>query len=547
MPQTTNLSYFANQKKQESDKSSKIKRTSNNSIVLDILIVFAIVIVISVGLRLLNDFVINPSHTGQTLNPFAINAAIAAEPTDTAAFFNQSHTYVNIKPNQGFTFILTFKNTGDSTWTNENVYLKSSTTALKFRHDFWPDPYLPAQLQEEVVPPGEYGNFKFALQAPPNLGLYEGNFLLVNNNVLIHGGHSAVKMNVVTDPNSVAPKVVTTDPTPVPTQPAPNIPLASQSCTVEFRIAATLDGTEGVDNYACKDHYGLPADGPEMRVGLFHTEEMTTMKNTHDWTVLDEDGTLLASFPPSVEVGFFYDQPRAEYSFVYDGVTTRTAKYLQMKNPHPDGMWTVTSYHNSPSYNPAIDYNDFIGDFEYRYNDSRERTWLIEILPMNTYLKGIQETTNYDPIEYLKTMSVAARTYAMYHYDRNTKHDDEFYHVDSRFDQVYKGYVSMLIFPRVGEAVDATRGIVGTYENKIIVAPYFSRSDGRTRSFGEVWNGDVDYLISVPTPYTEGRELFGHGVGIDATDALHRADLDGWKYDQLLKYYYTGIDLERFY
>lgn len=499
-------------------------------VVIDILIIFFLVTLIAVALRLLYDAFFNKNEN------LLINDVYAAEPTLKAQLIEQSHSYVNIKPLTGFTFTLKYKNTGEVVWTKKHVYLKSLTTALTFRHKFWIDPYIPATLIEDKVAPGEIGTFKFALLAPKNFNKYTGEFILVNDNVMIPGGDATVTMNVVDDPSQYAS-----------TSTPPNITTpnnTNQVCSINFRLANLIEGNEELDNSACVSTFNLPSDGPLIRVGIYHTQNIISIKNNKAWQIKDSNDTLLGSIPAEIEVNFFYDNNTAKYSFDYNGKTIRTDSYLSLKNIE-QGIFTITSYHDIPSYNKNIDYNDFIGDLEIRHNDSKDRTWVIEILPMETYLKGVQETTNYDPIEYLKAMSVAARTYAAYHYDRTGKHKDEFFHVDSTYDQVYRGYVSMLLFPRVGEAVDATRGIVATYNNKVIVAPYFSWSDGRTRSFAEVWGGDVPYLISVPTPYTQGRTLHGHGVGIDATDAKARAKKDGWTYDKILKYYYTGVKLEK--
>lgn len=538
-----NLSYFANKKK--SEKTTIKAKSSLPSVLLDILIVFFIVILIAICLRIVNDTFF--TNTLAFDNPFIIKQAQAAAATNQTVLFSQSHTYVNIKPESGFTFILQFTNNSDSTWTKEHVYLKSETTALKFRHDFWPDPFHPATLLEEEVKPGEIGSFKFALQAPPNYGEFFGDFLLVNDNVLIRGGESTITMNVVEDPNNVVQK--TPEPTPAntgqtttTTAPTTTTNLNSTICTLNFRTASL--NTSVVDTTSCVSKFNYPDKGPLMRVGLFNTEEMISIKNTKPWQIKDQNNTVLANIPAAIEISFFYDKTTGHYSFDNIDKTISTASYLALDNIN-DGMYTITSYHSIPSYNPNIDYNDFIGDLEIRHNDSKDRTWVIEILPMEDYLKGIQETTNYDPIEYLKTMSVAARTYAAYHYDRYSKHADEFFHVDAHYDQVYKGYVSQQLFPRIGEAVSATQGIVASYDDKVIVAPYFSHSDGRTRSYEEVWVWEVPYLISKPAPYSEGKDLFGHGVGIDAYDALCKAEYDSWTYDQLLKYYYTGIKLEK--
>ncbi|HJN85105.1 MAG TPA: hypothetical protein QF873_02190, partial [Patescibacteria group bacterium] len=73
-------------------------------------------------------------------------------------------------------------------------------------------------------------------------------------------------------------------------------------------------------------------------------------------------------------------------------------------------------------------------------------------------------------------------------------------------------------------------------------AAYFSRSDGRTRSWKSVWGREVPYAQSVSVPCEVGRVKWGHGVGLSAGGALCMAD-DGSTYDEILKYFYTGVEL----
>lgn len=536
------ISYCGNLKAKSAESLvlDKLKEDGLFSTGLNVMFAFLIVIGLSMGLRVIesNFFMQEPT------NHLAVKAAYASEVTNAATLASQSHTSVNIKPENGFTFTLSYTNTGTSTWTKEDVFLKSSTTALKFRHEFWPDAYLPAQLQEETVAPGEIGSFKFALQAPTNLNKYTGEFLLVNNNILIKGTQVTVAMNVVEDPSAVQVVKAVAPTTTMPATTAPTDTQAAASvCSLNLTIASAIGA---VDNETCKISFGLPEQGPDMRVGLFHTEESISITNTKAWQVYDATDTLLASVPANQVVTFFYINSKGEYAFDFIDKTIRSNSYLKISNFN-DGLFTVTSLEDRPSWNLSINYNDFIGDLEIRHNDYKDRTWLIEILPLEEYVMGIKETSNSDPLEYLKAMSVAARTYALYHHESGRKHAKEFFDVDSYYDQVYKGQVVRVIMPKLEQAVRETAGQVVTYDNEIIVAAYFSHSDGRTRSFQEVWGSNVPYLISVPTPYTADLELWGHGVGIDATDARAHVRKDNWTYDQIIKYYYTKVLLEEIY
>lgn len=134
----------------------------------------------------------------------------------------------------------------------------------------------------------------------------------------------------------------------------------------------------------------------------------------------------------------------------------------------------------------------------------------------------------------------------MYHIERATKHADEYFIVDAKYDQVYRGYGQEARSPNIVSGVDLTRGQVVTYKGKTAITPYFSRSDGRTRSWSEVWYGNVEWCVGVSVPWDNGKTLWGHGVGMSASGALAQAN-EGWDYEKILKYYYNGISLVKYY
>jgi peptidoglycan hydrolase-like amidase len=86
-----------------------------------------------------------------------------------------------------------------------------------------------------------------------------------------------------------------------------------------------------------------------------------------------------------------------------------------------------------------------------------------------------------------------------------------------------------------------------TYNGEVVVTPYFSQSDGRTRAWEEVWWGTGKaWLVSRPDPNCTGLNLFGHGVGLSARGARGMA-LSGSTYEQILKHYYTGVEIKNLY
>ncbi len=207
---------------------------------------------------------------------------------------------------------------------------------------------------------------------------------------------------------------------------------------------------------------------------------------------------------------------------------------------------TLTNYDNPSTWNSEYNDNAFYGVIELQYAPATDKTWVVNELAIENYVKGIAEAGNLNDKAYLKALMTAARTYVYYHYLYPTKHADEPYLVDTTAnDQVYRGKNYSDRAPNIVSAVEETRGRIVHYQGEPVVTPYFSRSDGRTRAWSEVWYGEKEYLISVNDPGCEGEELLGHGVGMSATGARWFAEEKDWGWKRILKHYYTGVHLKR--
>ena len=85
------------------------------------------------------------------------------------------------------------------------------------------------------------------------------------------------------------------------------------------------------------------------------------------------------------------------------------------------------------------------------------------------------------------------------------------------------------------------------YAGETIMSVYFSRADGRTRSWHDVWGGQPKpWAIGVPDPYSAGQRLLGHGIGLPLRSANAMA-ADGANAEQILTAYYTGIEFQFIY
>ena len=117
------------------------------------------------------------------------------------------------------------------------------------------------------------------------------------------------------------------------------------------------------------------------------------------------------------------------------------------------------------------------------------------------YLKGVvaYEMSDSFPLEALKAQAVAARTYAMGRKWVSATRDYDV--VDTTQDQVYKGldadYVNVIA------AVEATRGVVGTYNGGFAMCYYTASNGGQTALATDIWGGEGDYgyLDMVDDPY----------------------------------------------
>jgi stage II sporulation protein D len=219
---------------------------------------------------------------------------------------------------------------------------------------------------------------------------------------------------------------------------------------------------------------------------------------------------------------------------------------LHFKGVNEGAVFTILSLERRTS--DGINDNKYRDEIILRYADTTSRLWTINRLPMEHYLWGIAETSNISPIDYIKSIIVASRTYALYHYLNPYKYNGYFTLKATTADQLYRGYNSELRRPRVVQAAKETKGEVVTYGDDIVVTPYFGHSDGKTRNWSSVFGGkDKAWIQPVVAPYDAGRAMWGHGVGMSANDAYGHAKIDRWGYVKIIKYYYNGIEVSKVY
>lgn len=126
---------------------------------------------------------------------------------------------------------------------------------------------------------------------------------------------------------------------------------------------------------------------------------------------------------------------------------------------------------------------------------------LIPVLKIGVedYLFGVvgYEMSDSFPLEALKAQAVAARTYAMQKKSASAGRSYDL--VDTTDDQVFRGFNPD--YKNVIAAVEATRGVVGTYAGEYAACYYTASNGGMIASPTEVWGGECGYIESKPDPY----------------------------------------------
>ncbi|MBF0253761.1 MAG: SpoIID/LytB domain-containing protein [Candidatus Omnitrophica bacterium] len=139
----------------------------------------------------------------------------------------------------------------------------------------------------------------------------------------------------------------------------------------------------------------------------------------------------------------------------------------------------------------------FVNDLPFRGHITLQRISDENLMVVNTvdveeYLYGVlfHEVGSWWPMEALKAQAVASRTYALYQKKERTGKPFDVYNNQSS--QMYGGAGSER--GRSSDAVDATRGEVMTYEEKIFPTFFHATCGGVTRNASELWNIDLPPL-----------------------------------------------------
>lgn len=164
---------------------------------------------------------------------------------------------------------------------------------------------------------------------------------------------------------------------------------------------------------------------------------------------------------------------------------------------------------------------------------------VINNVPLEDYIKGVvpSEMPSSWATEAHKAQAIAARSYALANLGKRAKYGYDL--KDTPEDQAYGGASKET--PDTNYAVDETKGIVLTYNMKVINAYYSASAGGQTNV--NSWGSSLPYLRSVPS-FDNNVKKNGHGVGMSQHGANNLAN-QGYNAYQILQYFYKDVKFAR--
>ncbi len=313
-----------------------------------------------------------------------------------------------------------------------------------------------------------------------------------------------------------------------------------------FNTTSTLENRTSTDvvSFEVKTDREL-LEQSSIRVDLMSTKDMIKFKSGVDYTIYS-GSEVVGLIAAGEECRISYK--KGKYYLTSKNIDLVSDNFWRLEPVEAGGVFEIVGCKRTVTGRKAV-FCTYRGIFEYRYGIKSKIPFLINELPLEDYMKGIAETDNNSAEGYMKAVLVAARSYAYKNISFLPPTEKRLFDVyASTQDQLYLGYNSEIIMPRVAQFAQETAGEMVTYDGSVVTTPYFTHTNGSTKTWKN-YNGKNDrpWLVSVKCIYDKYKKMYGHGVGMSTHDALMRATKDDWVYVQLLKYYYSGTEVEKIY
>lgn len=219
---------------------------------------------------------------------------------------------------------------------------------------------------------------------------------------------------------------------------------------------------------------------PDIRVGILSNQPNVVISADKDFFLVDNStNSILFHFKANEKVVITADNEKLN-------VNGRTVAGTKLR---------IVFKINNDDTSTEVNRRKYRGEITIYQTPGKSGLTVVNTLPIEQYLFGVlpKEISPEWPEEAVKAQAVAARTYALYNFN---KHKDDGYDVCATTDcQVYGGKDSEA--PGALKAVAATYGEAIYYKDKLIPAYFHSASGGYTESSEAVWGGAYPYLQAV--------------------------------------------------
>lgn len=231
-----------------------------------------------------------------------------------------------------------------------------------------------------------------------------------------------------------------------------------------------------------------------------------------------------------------------------------SANTISVKSSMANGVVKVSNY-NRKSY-AWVPWNSFKWSLSFekwtyplKNGEQKSDFVVVNTLPFSEYMKWIVETNDTETLEKNKVMAMISKNYALFYMNKENSHPSIFQNAnytaidDPDFFQKYVWAWLEKTLTKWYKALEATKNKVVMYNWYLPILPYFNCSPGFTLSAEEKWWwNDTPYLKSV-YDFDACNDFAWHGVGL-AWKGAERFAKQWLTYDQILKYYYNGIEIQ---
>jgi hypothetical protein len=473
--------------------------------------------------------------------------------------------FIKIDSGKTVTQKIKIKNTGLKKWKKGSAFLETGPflkSFSKLEHASWLTYYRVKGLDKDIEP-GQTAEFELKLKGGYDVGgSIQENFQLVIDSNAVKGTLTRIFIDFPAPDAQTAPKNDSNVQQTIASASTISVNNTTATGGKDFCIALSSSEKESYAECRTSRNENDLTDGishkkiiyqsePAIRVGLYETKDAQRVNCETIFDVYGGKELLISGVSSDKTAILSFDPVKKRYAATIGDSVKYSNAPIRLVPRTANAVMMLSDYkRKESSTNPD---NRFRNVIEVQFSEKTGKLWIINELPVSFYIKGLAETSNISAFEFQKTLATTAQTYALYHYQRgienaipdgSTKHASEHYHLDAYYDQVYRGYGSEIRMPNFVRAVESIRGSVVTYNGSIVITPYFSRSDGRTRNWSEVWGGaDKPWLKSVLVPEDKGQALWGHGVGMSARGAMIMARDENKKWNEILGYFYPGTKI----